>query len=152
MNSRLNPRDQMLCIRHRPSVHIRGRRHPSTSQMLTEVPHLASLTFNLRFDAKYTSQRDFMYYDKDKIHLMNCLELKQWTLSLSVDCQSHVSRFYCQTDAFFLVSFSPCSRSLWSYHGSSSSVTNSSILPARSISYSVNGPSGRSIKTMKINH
>lgn len=29
---------------------------------------------------------------------------------------------------------SPCSRSLWSYQGSSSSVTNSSILPARSIS------------------
>ena len=28
---------------------------------------------------------------------------------------------------------SPCSRSRWSYHGSSSSVTNSSILPARSI-------------------
>lgn len=33
---------------------------------------------------------------------------------------------------------SPCSRSRWSYHGSSSSVTNSSILPARSIGPGMN--------------
>lgn len=35
---------------------------------------------------------------------------------------------------------SPCSKSRWSYHGSSSSVTNSSILPARSIDARCAGP------------
>ncbi len=68
----------------------------------------------------------------------------QWTLSLCTVCHSTThthntspsTRLCCQTDAVSGVFLSPCSRSRWSYHGSSSSVTNSSIPPARSISVS----------------
>lgn len=61
----------------------------------------------------------------------------------------HSSRLCCQTDQVCGVFLSPCSRSLWSYHGSSSSVTNSSILPVRSISLS-GLTAGRKLKDVRI--
>lgn len=79
MNSRLNPRHQMLCICHRSSVHIQRK---TSSIDIPTITELTSLTFNLSSNT---------YHDMALYIVIKTAVCHTMDISLSVACQALLS-------------------------------------------------------------